>query len=149
MNFQFGHGHTRFIAIDAAPGAVGEIAVDTPGGTAGPGEDALEFLAHALEVAAEPYTVVLMHAPPSFGGRFAPHPEWGFNLREPEFLELVRRHDVGLVCCAHALLFDHHVHDGTHFVVSGGAARGSARTSAASVPRVTGARRTGARCFTR
>ena len=120
LNFQFGHGHTRFIAIDAAPGEVGEIVVDTPDGTAGPGEGALAFLAHALEAAPEPHKVVLMHAPPRFGGRFAPHPEWGFNLREPEFLELVRRHDVDLVCCAHALLFDHHVHDGTHFVVSGG-----------------------------
>ena len=124
MNFQFGYGHTRFIAIDAAPGEVGEIVVDTPDGTAGPREDALAFLAGALEAADEPHTVVLMHAPPSFGGRLEPHPEWGFNLREPEFLELVRRHDVDLVCCAHALLFDHHVHDGTHFVVSGGGGTG-------------------------
>jgi hypothetical protein len=30
------------------------------------------------------------------------------------------RHQVGLVCCAHALLFDHHVDHGTRFVVSGG-----------------------------
>ena len=61
-----------------------------------------------------------MHAPPRFDGRFAPHPEWGFDLREREFLDLVRRHHVGLVCCAHALLFDHHVRDGTRYVVSGG-----------------------------
>jgi hypothetical protein len=61
-----------------------------------------------------------MHAPPHFDSRYAPHPEWGFNVREQAFLELVRRHQVKLVCCAHALLFDHHVHDGTHFVVSGG-----------------------------
>ena len=27
MNFQFAYGHTRFIAIDAAPGEVGEIEV--------------------------------------------------------------------------------------------------------------------------
>ena len=124
MNFEFGYGHTRFIAIDAAPGQVGEMEVDSADGTAGPGEEALAFLAHALEAAAEPHAIVLMHAPPSFGGRFAPHPEWGFNVREPEFLELVRRHGVDLVCCAHALLFDHHVHDGTHFVVSGGGGTG-------------------------
>ena len=61
-----------------------------------------------------------MHAPPHFDGRYAPHPEWGFNVREDDFLRLVRRHGVKLVCCAHALFFDHHVHDGTHFVVSGG-----------------------------
>src|SRR4029450_7755266 len=29
-------------------------------------------------------------------------------------------HHVGLVCCAHALLFDHHVDHVTRFVVSGG-----------------------------
>jgi Calcineurin-like phosphoesterase len=123
-NFEFAYGHTRFIAIDAAPGVVGEMEVDTPEGTAGPGDEALAFLAHALEAATEPHRVILMHAPPSFGGRFAPHPEWGFNLREPEFLALVRRHDVDLVCSAHALFFDHHVDHGTHFVVSGGGGSG-------------------------
>ena len=45
-------------------------------------------------------------------------------MLEAEFLELVRRHRVELVCCAHALLFDHHVHDGTHFVISGGGGTG-------------------------
>ena len=112
-NFQFAYGHTRFVAIDAAPG-------ETPEGTAGPDADALAFLADSLEAASEPHRVVLMHPPPHFGGRYAPHPEWGFAIREREFLDLVRRHDVGLVCCAHALLFDHHVHEGTRFVVSGG-----------------------------
>jgi hypothetical protein len=123
-NFQFAYGHTRFVVLDAAPGEVGEIEVETAAGTAGPGEDALAFLARSLEAATEPNRVVLMHAPPHFDGRYAPHPEWGFNIGEREFLELVRRHDVGLVCCAHALLFDHHVHDGTQFVVSGGGGTG-------------------------
>jgi hypothetical protein len=112
-NFQFAYGHTRFTAIDAAPAEVAE-------GTEGPGDEALAFLAHSLQTAAEPHRVVLMHAPPSFDGRYAPHPEWGFNLREEAFLDLVAEHHVTLVCCAHALLFDHHVHAGTHFVVSGG-----------------------------
>jgi hypothetical protein len=31
---------------------------------------------------------------------------------------------VGLVCCAHGLAFDHHVHDGIRFVMSGGAGTG-------------------------
>ncbi len=123
-NFDFAYGHTRFIAIDAAPGVVGEISVDTPDGTEGPREAALEFLARALEAAAEPHRVVLMHCPPSFGGHFEPHPEWGFNVRERDFLDLVREHRVALVCCAHALLFDHHVHDGTRFIVSGGGGTG-------------------------
>jgi hypothetical protein len=113
MNFQFGYGHTRFIAIDAAP----RVACTT---VEGPRDEALAFLAHSLEAASEPHRVVLMHCPPHFDGRFTPHPEWGFDVREREFLSLVRRHDVKLVCCAHALFFDHHVHDGTHFVVSGG-----------------------------
>jgi hypothetical protein len=119
-NFQFAYGHTRFIAIDAAPGEAGGTGIETPEGTDGPDEDALAFLAHSLESATEPHRVVFMHIPPHFDGRYAPHPEWGFNIRERPFLDLVRRHNVKLVCCAHALLFDHHVHDGTHFVVSGG-----------------------------
>jgi hypothetical protein len=123
-NFTFAHGHTRFVVLDAAPGLVGEIVVETAEGVAGPREEALAFLDASLRDAAEPHRVVLMHAPPAFGGRLEPHPEWGFNVREPEFLELVRRHGVGLVCCAHALLFDHHVHEGTHFVTSGGGGTG-------------------------
>jgi Calcineurin-like phosphoesterase len=120
VNFEFGYGHTRFIAIDAAPGSVGEIVVSGRDGTEGPREAALAFLAHSLEAATEPHRVVLMHCPPAFDGRFEPHPEWGFDIREREFLSLVERHGVRLVCCAHALLFDHHVRDGTHFVVTGG-----------------------------
>jgi hypothetical protein len=60
-----------------------------------------------------------MHCPPSFGGRLDPHPEWGFDVGEPAFLDLVREHRVDLVCCAHALVFDQHVHAGTQYVVSG------------------------------
>jgi hypothetical protein len=112
-NFTFGYGHTRFIAIDAAPREAG-------GRTEGPRDAALAFLAESLEAASEPHRVVLMHCPPHFDGRFAPHPEWGFDVREDEFLSLVRAHGVELVCCAHALFFDHLVQDGTHFVVSGG-----------------------------
>jgi hypothetical protein len=113
-NFSFAYGHTRFVAINSGR------AVETPEGTVGPDDDALAFLDHSLETAAEPHRVVLMHIPPHFDGRLAPHPEWGFSLGEPAFLELVRRHRVELVCCAHALLFDQHLRDGTRFVVSGG-----------------------------
>ena len=123
VNFEFAHGHTRFIAIDAAPGEVGEVDID-PGHVTGPGEAALAFLDERLAAAEEPHRVVLMHAPPAFGGRFEPHPEWGLGVREEEFLEIVRRHEVALVCCAHALFFDHHVRDGTQFVVSGGGGTG-------------------------
>jgi hypothetical protein len=108
-NFSFAYGHTRFIAIDAAPS-----------GPDGPGEEALGFLAGALAAATEPHRVVLMHCPPAFDGRFTPHPEWGFTAREDDFLSLIRTHGVGLVCCAHALLFDQLDRDGTRFVVSGG-----------------------------
>ena len=123
-NFDFAYGHTRFVVLDAAPGRVGELAVEEPGGVAGPREEALAFLAERLAAAEEPHKIVLMHCPPAFDGHFAPHSEWGFNLGEPEFLALVREHEVALVCCAHALLFDHHVHDGTHFVTTGGGGSG-------------------------
>jgi hypothetical protein len=113
-NFSFAYGHTRFVAINSG------LAVETPEGTEGPDDDALAFLGHSLETAHEPHRVVLMHIPPHLGGRYAPHPEWGFSLGEPAFLELVGRHHVELVCCAHALLFDQHLRDGTRFVVSGG-----------------------------
>jgi hypothetical protein len=123
-NFAFAYGPTRFVVLDAAPGRVGGVVVEGPEGVEGPDDEALAFLAETLESAAEPHRVVLMHAPPRFDGRFAPHPEWGFNVREREFLDLVREHRIGLVCCAHALLFDHHVHAGTHFVTSGGGGTG-------------------------
>jgi Calcineurin-like phosphoesterase len=127
MNFTFAYGHTRFVAIDAAPGEVGEIVIHgagTPEGTEGPREAALEFLARTLEAATEPHRVVLMHMPPNLDGRFEPHPEWGFSRREDEFLGLLREHGVALVCCAHGLAFDHHVHGGIRFVMSGGGGTG-------------------------
>jgi putative acetyltransferase len=118
-NYEFGHGHTRFVVLDAAPGAVGEVDID-PATVSGPDAEALAFLDAALSRASEPHRVVLMHAPPALGGRFEPHPEWGFTVLEREFLALVERHRVALVCCAHALFFDTFVHRGTRFVVSGG-----------------------------
>src|SRR3954451_15495879 len=51
-NFDFAYGHTRFIALDAAPGEVGEVEIDTSGDYAGPGEAALAHLAERLAVAA-------------------------------------------------------------------------------------------------
>jgi Calcineurin-like phosphoesterase len=123
-DYTLAYGHTRFVAIDGAPGEVGEVQVASPNGTAGPREAALEFLDRALADAAEPHRVVLTHAPPHLGGHYAPHPEWGFTEREAEFLAILRRHGVQLVCCAHGLAFDHHVHDGIHFVMSGGGGTG-------------------------
>jgi hypothetical protein len=129
-NFTFGYGHTRFVAIDATPGSVGEIVVPgagDPEGTEGPRAEALAFLDRILETADEPHRVVLMQMPPHLGGRFAPHAEWGFQRREGEFLAILRRHGVALVCCAHGLAFDHHVHDGIHFVMSGRRRNGALR----------------------
>lgn len=123
-NFDFAYGHTRFIALDAAPGEVGEVDIDISGGYAGPDETALAYLADRLAAAEEPHKIVLMHCPPAFDGRFEPHPEWGFTTGEREFLDLMREHEVAIVCCAHALLFDHHVQDGTHYLVTGGGGTG-------------------------
>jgi hypothetical protein len=127
MNFDFAYGQTRFVAIHAEPGIPGVVEVpgaDTPEGTEGPREDDLAFLEQRLSAAAEPHRVVLMHMPPYLDGHLAPHPEWGFKRRESEFLEILRAHDVALVCCAHGLAFDDHVHDGVRFIMSGGGGTG-------------------------
>jgi Calcineurin-like phosphoesterase len=124
MNFDFAYGHTHFVAINGAPGEVGEVEIATDVPVEGPREEALAFLERSLEAADVPHRVVLTHMPPHLGGHYEPHPEWGFRAREGEFLDLLRRHGVGLVCCAHGLAFDHHVHDGIHFVMSGGGGTG-------------------------
>ena len=116
-DYTFAYGHTRFVALDAPPR-------ETPEGTVGPSAATLDFLDRTLTAAAEPHRVVLLHPPPRFGDRLAPHPEWGFSVGERDFLDLVRRHRVTLVCSAHALLFDQHVHEGIRFVVSGGGGTG-------------------------
>ena len=119
-NFQFAYGDTRFVAIDGASGQAGERGDTTPTDTAGPSVEALGYLDAALGAAEEPHRVVLLHAPPHLDGHYAPQAECGFRQGEPEFLDIVRRHGVRLVCCAHGLGFDHHVHDGVRFVMSGG-----------------------------
>lgn len=110
-NFQFAHGHTRFIAITSHSGNRG---------TSGPGDDDLAFLERCLSADDHAHQIVLMHMPPHFDGHYAPHPEWGFAANEREFLAIVRAHRVRLVCCAHVIAYDYHVHDGIPYVVSGG-----------------------------
>jgi hypothetical protein len=119
--FSFAHGHTRFVALNAAPGEVGEVVVDR---SEGPGEDDLAFLDTSLAAAPEPNRVVLMHMPPALDGHYAPHEDWGFRVREREFLDLLQEHRVALVCCAHGLAFDTVVRDGVRFVMSGGGGTG-------------------------
>jgi hypothetical protein len=119
-NFHFAYGNTRFVAIDGASGQAGELGDTRPSDTAGPGVEALRFLDETLAATSEPHRVVLMHAPPHLDGHYAPQPECGFRQGEPEFLDIVRRHNVKLVCCAHGLGFDHYVHNGVRFVMTGG-----------------------------
>jgi Calcineurin-like phosphoesterase len=119
-NFHFAHGDTRFVAIDGGSGQVGELGDTTPPDTAGPSVEALRFLDETLAATREPHRVVLSHAPPHLDGHYAPQPECGFRQGEREFLDIIRRHDVKLVCCAHGLGFDHHVRDGIRFVMTGG-----------------------------
>jgi len=145
MNFEFGHGHTRFVAVHGQPGIAGEIVVPgvgSPEGIQGPRDEDLTFLDRSLQRADEPHRVVLMHTPPHLDGHYAPHADWGFRQREGEFLDLLRTHNVSLVVCAHGLAFDHHIHDGIHFVMSGGGGTASARTDAASAPTARGGPRT-------
>src|SRR5687767_4610020 len=66
-NVTFANGHTRFVALHAEPGVVGEVVVPGPGtpeDTQGPREDDLRFLEQTLDAADEPHRVVLMHQPP-------------------------------------------------------------------------------------
>jgi Calcineurin-like phosphoesterase len=124
-NFDFGHGHTRFVVLHAEPGVVGEVEVrGTDEGLEGPREEDLAFLDERLRSADEPHRVVLMHMPPHLDGHLAPHEDWGFRQREGEFLGLLREHRVSLVCCAHGLAFDTTVRDGIRFVMSGGGGTG-------------------------
>jgi hypothetical protein len=124
-SFTFAVGHTRFIALDAAPGRVGEVVIDEPPeGVEGPREGALAYLEEQLAAADEPNRVVLMHIPPFLDGRYAPHADWGFRQREERFLRIVREGGVRLVCAAHGLAFDHCVVDGIHVVMSGGGGTG-------------------------
>ncbi|MFN2488532.1 MAG: metallophosphoesterase [Actinomycetota bacterium] len=127
VNFDFACGHTRFIVIHAEPGAIGAVevtGVGTAEGTQGPRDEDLAFLERSLQAADEPQRIVLMHMPPYLEGRYAPHDDWGFRRLEPEFLGLLRTHNVSLVCCAHGLAFDENVHDGIRFVMSGGGGSG-------------------------
>ena len=94
------YGNTRFVAIDGGSGQAGELGDTTPPDTAGPSVDALRFLDETLAAMSEPHRVVLTHAPPHLDGHYAPQPECGFRQGEPEFLDIIRRHDVKLVCCA-------------------------------------------------
>jgi hypothetical protein len=119
-NFDFAYGNTRFVAIDGASGQDGELGDTTPPDTAGPSLEALRFLDETLGKTSEAHRVVLLHAPPHLDGHYAPQPECGFRQGEPEFLDIIRRHGVKLVCCAHGLGFDHHVRDGVRFVMTGG-----------------------------
>jgi hypothetical protein len=119
-NFQFGYGNTRFVAIDAVSGSAGELGPTPVPDTSGPSAAALRFLDDALAAADEPHRVVLMHAPPHLDGHFSPEPGCGFRQGEREFLDIIHRHGVELVCCAHGLGFDHHVDDGVRVVMSGG-----------------------------
>jgi hypothetical protein len=119
-NFEFAYGNTRFVAIDGASGQTGDLGDTTPPDTAGPSVEALRFLDDTLAATSEPHRVVLLHAPPHLDGHYAPQPECGFRQGEPEFHDIIHRHDVKLVCCAHGLGFDHHVRDGTRFVMTGG-----------------------------
>jgi hypothetical protein len=125
VNYEFAHGHSRFVVLHAQAGIDGDIEIPVPPeGAEGPREADLEFLERALAAADEPNRVVLMHMPPHLDGHYAPHADWGFEQREREFLAILRDHGVKLVCCAHGLAFDRTVREGITFVMSGGGGTG-------------------------
>jgi hypothetical protein len=108
QNYRFAYGHTLFVALNCQPG------------TEGLREDDLAYLESALSNDDHPHQVLLMHMPPHFGGHYAPHEEWSFQKDEGEFLEILSKHRVRLVCCAHVIGYDLHHWQGIPFVVSGG-----------------------------
>jgi hypothetical protein len=108
LNYQFALGNTRFVAINCQCH------------TDGPRDEDLEYLDRCLGVNELPVSVVFMHMPPHFSGRFHPHEEWGFTHHESDFLEIITRNRVSLVCCAHVLCYDFHVYEGIPFVTTGG-----------------------------
>ena len=108
VNYQFDFGNTRFMAINCQ------------WHTDGPRDDDLAFLERRLAENDRIVTVVYMHMPPNFNNRFAPHEEWGFSHLEPEFLGLITKYKVSLVCCAHMLCYDFHLFNGVPFVTTGG-----------------------------
>jgi hypothetical protein len=124
MNFEFACGHTRFVAIHAVTRIGRHDRREPADAIVGPDRADLDYLDAAFAAADEPNRVVLMHMPPDHGGRFAPHENWGFGRYEDDFHELLRTHGVKLVCCAHGLAFDQHLHDGVRFVMSGGGGSG-------------------------
>src|SRR3954454_6575318 len=101
MNFEFGHSHTRLVAIHAASRPGRHDVREPPEAVEAPRQEDLEFLDSALDRAEEPNPIVLMHMPPHLGGHYAPHENWGFGRYESEFLQILHRHQVRLVCCAH------------------------------------------------
>ena len=107
-NFQFAHGHTRFVAINCTCA------------TNGPREEDLAFLEKALKEDNHKVKIVLMHMPPNLGDHYAPRAQWGFKDNEAAFLAIVKKHGVKLVCCAHVIAYDNYVHDDICYVVSGG-----------------------------
>ena len=113
VNFQFAHGHTRFVVINS----------NNDADPSGPGERDLAFLDQCLRSDDHKVRIVMMHMPPNLQGHYAPRggSEWGFKALEPELLSIVKQHEVDLVCCSHIMGFDYYVYEGIPFVLSGAA----------------------------
>lgn len=109
-NFTFSYGNVGFVCINGHGGK------HIPG----PQANDIAFLEKALAAAPHPTKIVMLHMPPNFNDRYAPHPDWGFKQFEVEFLRIVKAYGVKLVCSAHVIAFDQHIHDGVQYVVSGG-----------------------------
>ena len=114
-NFTFSYGNIRFIAIRCCHHWGYPESGLYQGG---PRIEDLEFLENALKDSDQPHKIVFMHLPPSLDDHY-PDP-FGFTLHEGEFLDLIRKYNVKMVCCAHLLCFDYHVHDGVAYIISGG-----------------------------
>jgi len=107
-NFTFAYGHTRFVALNTHRKA-----------PRGPLSAELQYLDEVFSHDEHPNKIIFMHIPPDLDGHYAPHDDWSFSQGKQEFLSIIKKHNVRLVCCAHIIAYDYHVDDGISYVVSG------------------------------
>gem|GEM_PF-3435491 len=121
-NAHFAYGNTLFVLLKCHSRRLPDDAGAAAAGTVidGPTDAELAYLDSCLRQDTHAARIVLMHQPPAFSGRFRGLNGDGFTHLEREFLHLLQRHEVALVCCAHVIAYDFHTRGGTAFLTSGG-----------------------------
>ncbi len=112
-NFYFFYGNSDFIVIDS----------NNHRKPTGPRIDELEFMETCLKESKKEIHIIMMHMPPNLNGHYEPRSgeEWGFKHHEKQFLSILKKYKVSLVCCSHIIGYDYYNYEGIKFVVSGNA----------------------------